>query len=325
MGTESARGGSVSKMDTKEYRKEFSGLGLRMLVCAVIINGVQIISQFVLLLVKPDWASDINIVLAFTMIPQYVIGFPIAFRIMRSAGDIRTIEKHKMRPLHFLAAFPMSYTFLIAGNIIGLIVTFGIGYLKGEPVTNQLQAIVGNSNIWLTAIYTVLLAPIFEELLFRKMICDRVVKYGQGAAVILSGLMFGLFHGNFNQFFYAYAIGSFFAFIYVKTGDIKYTIGLHMIVNFIGTVIEGLFLQRIDLEHLTLGSLFFAALNSLLVYGIVIAGFVLILVNISKLKVDEGEIVLAKRERNKIMLVNVGMILFYVFFVIMMIVQAIIG
>ena len=293
-----------------------------MLACAFIINGVQIAGQLLLARLKPEWFNDINILLAFTMIPQYVIGFPCAFLVMSDVNDKRKIEKHKMKPWQFLLAFVMGYTLLIAGNLIGLGFTFGIGVLKGEPVSNALQDMIAGANIWITSVYTVLLAPVFEELLFRKVICDRVVKYGQGAAIILSGLIFGLFHGNFNQFFYAFFIGSYFAFIYVKTGNIKYTIGLHMMVNFIGSVASGLLLQYVDLEHPTLISLLISALFSLVVYGIAIAGFVLLLVNLSKLKVDVEYPSYYKTERNKAMLINVGMILFYVFFLIMMLYQA---
>ena len=55
-----------------------------------------------------------------------------------------------------------------------------------------------------TFLYMVICAPILEEYIFRKLIVDRTVKYGQGVAVVLSGLMFGLFHGNLNQFAYAF-------------------------------------------------------------------------------------------------------------------------
>lgn len=309
-------------MDTKACRKEFSRLGLKMLACAFIINGVQIAGQLFLAQWKPEWASNINVVLAFTMIPQYAIGFPCAFLVMSDISDKRQIEKHKMKIWQLLLAFMMGYTLLMAGNLIGLGFTYGIGVLKGEPVSNALEDIVSNTNMWITAIYTVLLAPIFEELLFRKMICDRMVKYGQGAAIVLSGLMFGLFHGNFNQFFYAFFIGSFFAFIYVKTGNIKYTIGLHMGVNFIGSVVSGLFLQYVDLENPTLIGMLIAALYSVFIYGIVIVGFVFLLVNLSKLKVDVNYHPLMKRQRAKDMLINVGMILYYIFFLILMIVQA---
>ena len=38
-----------------------------------------------------------------------------------------------------------------------------------------------------------------------------------------------------NQFSYAFLIGLFLGFIYVKTGKLGYTIGLHMAINFIGS------------------------------------------------------------------------------------------
>ena len=312
-------------MDIKAYKKDISGLGFRMLACAFIIYGVQIIAQVLVLMINEEWAADLNILLAVTMLSQYVIGFPIAFLIMGDGVDMRAIEKRKMKPGHFFVAFTMGYTLLMAGNIIGLIVTYLIGFLKGEAVFNSLDTIVGETNIWITSIYTVLCAPIFEEFLFRKMICNRVIKYGQGMAIMLSGLMFGLFHGNYNQFFYAFFIGCFFAFIYVKTGKIQYSIGLHMMVNFIGSVVSGLLLQHVDLEQPTGSSLIIIAFYMIFVFGIIIAGFVLLLVNLSKLKADEGIIRIDKDRRSEVMIANAGMILYGLFFIIMMDYQAFFG
>lgn len=307
-------------METKAYKKDFSSIGLRMLVSAILITGIQVVSQIVVLAIKPEWADSMDIILAATMIPLYVVGYPLAFAIMKAGGDKREIEKHSMKPLHFILAFIMGYGLLIVGNIIGLCVTMGIGFIKGEPVENTLMTVVGQGNIWISAIYIVLLAPVFEELLFRKLICDRVVKYGQGAAIIMSGLIFGLFHMNFNQFFYAFLIGCFFAFIYVKTGNLKYTIGLHMIVNFVGSVLGGLLLQNVNIEQVS--GMIIYAIYALCVYGIAIAGIVLLLINLSKLKVDAGEVTIEKGSRFKTMIVNVGMILYCLTMVIVMIVQA---
>ena len=56
---------------------------------------------------------------------------------------------------------------------------------------------------WFTFTFSVVLAPVMEELIFRKVLIDRTIVYGDKAAVVLSGLLFGVFHGNFHQFFYA--------------------------------------------------------------------------------------------------------------------------
>lgn len=307
-------------METKAYKKDFSSIGIRMLISAILITGIQVGSQLIVLAIKPEWVNNIDIILAVTMIPLYAVGYPLSFVIMKAGGDKRTIEKRSMKLSHFILAFMIGYGLLIVGNLIGIGVTMGIGYFKGAPVENTLMTVVGQGNIWISAIYIVLLAPIFEELLFRKLICDRVVKYGQGAAIIMSGLMFGLFHMNFNQFFYAFLIGCFFAFIYVKTGNLKYTIGLHMIVNFVGSVLGGLLMQNVDAEQVS--GMIIYAVYALCVYGIAIAGIALLFINLSKIKADAGEITIEKGSRFKTMIGNVGMILYCLVMVIAMIEQA---
>ena len=85
------------------------------------------------------------------------------------------------------------------------------------------------------------LAPVFEELVFRKVMVDRVLPYGEWPAILFSGITFGLFHGNLTQFFYAALLGMVLAYVYIRTGNILYSIGLHACVNFLGGVLPMLF------------------------------------------------------------------------------------
>lgn len=301
-------------MDTKMYKKDFSGLGFRMACSALLIFAIQTAGSYIVAAIKPEWTGNMDIMLASTMVPLYVMGYPLTFLIMRNR-EKWTTEKHKMTIGQLILAFMMSYGLMIAGNLIGVMITLGIGVLKGNEVTNPLMSVVTSGNIWISAIYIVLLAPVFEEFLFRKLICDRVAKYGQGTAIVVSGLMFGLFHGNLNQFFYAFFLGSFFAFIYLKTGELKYTIGLHMVINFIGSVLGGLLLQNVDMET-PMGLIIFA-LYALCVYGIALAGGVLFLVNRQKMKLQAGEITIEKGSRFKTVICNVGMIVYCLLFVVL--------
>ena len=59
------------------------------------------------------------------------------------------------------------------------------------------------------------------------------------AAILLSGFMFDLFHKNLQQFIYATVIGIIFAYIYIRTGRLRYSIILHMLINFMGSVVVG--------------------------------------------------------------------------------------
>ncbi len=65
-------------------------------------------------------------------------------------------------------------------------------------------------NPWVTFIIAVLIAPTAEELLFRKLFdgADCKIRRACGGACLRT--VFGLFHGNLNQFSYAFLLGLFF-------------------------------------------------------------------------------------------------------------------
>lgn len=290
-----------------------------MMISTILVIAIQTGCQQLVITLKPEWAENYDIMFAAVMLPLYVIGYPITFLLMRQK-DIRRIEKHSMKPWQILLALMMAYSLLIAGNLLGIGVTAGISLIKGEPVTNALINVITDSNIWISAIYMVLLAPIFEEILFRKLICDPMMKYGQGTAVIVSGIVFGLFHMNFNQFFYAFLLGCFLAYIYVKTGNIKYSIILHMMINFIGSVIGGLFLTKVDMES-PIGMGIYAV-YMLCTYTMLIAGIVLWVVNKSKISLEKGEVTIEKGNRFKTVVLNPGMLLYFGLCLVIMLVQA---
>jgi hypothetical protein len=95
------------------------------------------------------------------------------------------------------------------------------------------------------------LAPIFEELIFRKFLIDRTYKYGERNAIILSGLMFGLFHTNLGQFFYAFIIGAIFAWVYIRTGNILYSMSMHLLINLLGGTVPILLLSHVDISSIS--------------------------------------------------------------------------
>lgn len=82
-------------------------------------------------------------------------------------------------------------------------------------------------------VYLIILAPIAEELFFRKLLIDKLKGCRLSLKIMLPSLLFGLSHGNIVQAVFAY--------MYLCTGTIKYTIALHMLCNissFIWGVVE---------------------------------------------------------------------------------------
>lgn len=84
-----------------------------------------------------------------------------------------------------------------------------------------------------------IMPAIAEELVFRKVFCDAFLSYGKVAAIILSGVIFGLGHLNLAQTVHQIFLGWILAYIYVKTKNVTLTMTMHFINNFLA-----LFLPR---------------------------------------------------------------------------------
>lgn len=85
-------------------------------------------------------------------------------------------------------------------------------------------------------IYSVLLAPISEELIFRGValrIARRAFPFW--VANILQALMFGIFHMNMLQGVYTFVVGLILGYVCEKTGSIYHAIFFHFLFNLWGT------------------------------------------------------------------------------------------
>lgn len=90
-------------------------------------------------------------------------------------------------------------------------------------------------------LYTVVLGPISEELIFRGVTLSLAKKQMPFfAANIFQAALFGLLHLNPIQGFYAFIIGLVFGYIAHNRGTIKASVILHIIYNFIGMFIAAL-------------------------------------------------------------------------------------
>ena len=96
---------------------------------------------------------------------------------------------------------------------------------------------VDNSPVWMTFFATCICAPLGEELLFRKLLIDRTRRYGDLPSILLSGILFGLFHGNLFQFFYAAMVGMVMAYIYTRTGKYLLCVAMHSLLNLLGGIL----------------------------------------------------------------------------------------
>ena len=317
----------------KTYKKHFSLLGLMYFLGALIIIGVQVAVSMLVLAFAPSLLDNPNLSLLVSMLPTYAIAFPLTSLLIHQIPGVQ-MKKHNMKPAQLLGAFAISYALMYLSNLAGQFFTNIIGIIKGSPVDDAIADLVSELNPLTAFFVMVLLAPALEEWIFRKLLVDRTIRYGEGTAIFLSGLMFGLFHGNLNQFVYTFLIGAFWAFIYVKTGRLRYTIYLHMALNFMGSVGSLFFLGAIStLEggssamngfHFLLGMLLPLAIvipYLIVVFGLVISGIVLLVTNWKRFRLIPAELFIPKEKRFSVIFLNAGMILYVLFWIIQIVLQ----
>ena len=185
-------------------------------------------------------------------------------------------ERTPLRVPTLLFFFPCVYALAVAGSIPGKI----FGLLGGDLVDPATEAVLA-VDPWVTILCTVLLAPVAEELFFRKAMIDRLSAHHPMDAILFSALLFGLIHGNLTQFLYAFPIGVLFGIIYWRTKNIRYTILLHMCMNTLGGLLPQL-VQRLETAGETdeiaamLGT-FSTMLLGILTIGLVVVGVIFLI------------------------------------------------
>ena len=205
----------------RRQRKQFSHVGLAAAAFMLLTLAAQVV---VMVLVE----------LLNSLLGDFIDFYGFSGRLLQLVPKCGAPQKEQWGFWKFASFFVIAVGIGLAGNILGRLV----GLLQPSgPDSAELDQLIRNSSLWVNLLTTVIMAPVVEELFFRKMVMDRLLGYGQKAAIIMSGIMFGMAHGNFSQFFYAFGIGILWAYVYAKTGKVRYTIGFHMLFNLLGGVI----------------------------------------------------------------------------------------
>lgn len=231
------------KMTKKIIKRDFNKLGLTILMNSIIANVVVFI--FVVIISMMRIIRDPNITndglmkiledgtYSGTMSIVAVIFAFIPFLIYRGGNffkyDLRIENKRFNAKTVILAIIVLlslnsllvmfSNTLEIALNAFGFSANFALEELE---TLNQLTIPM--------LIYSCIVAPIFEEFIYRGAVLRSLEKYGKSFAILISAILFGLMHGNFYQIFMAIGVGIILGYLATEY-SIKLTILLHIINN----------------------------------------------------------------------------------------------
>ena len=201
-------------------------------ICMIIgtLAAVALISVYAG--VSPDVQSVTQAVPATTLISTaafYILTFIVMIRLVK----VDTLRYGKFQNEWSIPKIVLSTA---AAFVIAIALNYILYYSGVTRIFTTYQEAVEGSVVGqpliLIIIVNVILAPIVEEIVFRGLTYRRIrEKLGVTAAIILTSLMFGLYHMNMVQFIYATLLGLLLAYYVEKSNSLVPCILAHMAAN----------------------------------------------------------------------------------------------
>ena len=307
-------------------KRNFTRIGIGYALFSSITFAVTMIIARLVYMLSPEFYNTTLFMNAITPVALYIFALPVLLIIL-SGSESKPPEKRKMSAKAWFMMLLVAFGCMYIGSYIGNFVMAYLSEIMNYDYSNGLNSIIDNEKLWITAIFTVIVAPIGEEIVFRKLIIDRTQKYGAFVSIGLSALMFGLMHGNFYQFFYCFALGIILGYIYYTTGNVWLTIAMHAVINFVGGILSSFLLpvaeglETLDVTNMdavmqfvseNIFGLLLTAAFSLFMTATMACAVIFPIVFRKKITFERGEEEIAPKSAFRSVILNVGIIIMLV-------------
>lgn len=185
---------------------------------------------------------SINIYMIIVVIITVLVLTLLAY-FYRGQLKIKNNWRYNISPhwdLHRLLIAIIGFILLIGVNIV-IPILLGINEHTASANQMELNEISKKSGVYFE-LMVVIVAPFFEEIIFRGMLFNTFFEnesiLNKWLGIILSGFAFSCAHNAlFSKFLFLYwALGSILAWIYVMTKDLRYSVLVHALYNFLGFI-----------------------------------------------------------------------------------------
>ncbi|TGM12703.1 CPBP family intramembrane metalloprotease [Leptospira selangorensis] len=215
--------------------KNHSFLGAVGLCFLVLITGFGIGIVFAILQSVTKLNLDAKIITAIGNSASFGLAIWIGLKISEKEYS-EVLRLNPFKPLEALsfAITAIGFSFLLSevDNLFSMLVP------KPDFIINLFQGLFDGENIFLSVILLSVVAPITEELMFRGVILDRLLKYfSVTSSFLISSLLFGLIHLNPWQFIGSSILGIYMAWVVYKTNSIWNSILIHAVFNGIPLIV----------------------------------------------------------------------------------------
>lgn len=169
------------------------------------------------------------------VIPSFIAAAMLKYSLKNLAGGFHPPKNSKKAFANFPAVYGAGMTVnLITMALIQLVTHNGN---INDSVNSLILSPPSMTSVVVLFVMLVIVAPIFEEFIFRGAVMNLLKPYGSGIAVFVSAFCFAVFHGNFQQFFYAFALGILLGYISYATNSMFCNTVLHAMFNAVSWII----------------------------------------------------------------------------------------
>jgi membrane protease YdiL (CAAX protease family) len=188
-----------------------------------------------------QWPERVRVDLGL-LAPQAAIAFLLAWYLpwarlsVREAFPMGSISASLVMPL----LVSMAGMFALVLGILGVLENY-LG--TSEALEAELERIFKNSDLWVRWLAMAVFAPVSEELFFRGLILQGLLRrLRPGVAIAISSFFFGLLHLHPYRIVVATLLGAHLGWWFHRTRSLLPCIGAHAFVNFtVGCLLPSLF------------------------------------------------------------------------------------
>lgn len=215
-------------------RRTFSRIGIGMtLMCA----ATYLVSSLLAGLLIAFGVYDYGTLLLIIQVSYYLVGLALMKLVLIGIPRDPLPRRTRLRGTDMLQFMLMGFGLLVLGAVLGNLSSLAVAELIDGSAVNPIDDMLSDVPVWVTAVLTLVLAPIFEEVIFRRLTLDVLRPFGDRTAAVVSGVLFGLFHMNISQFFYAALLGFVLSYLMLRTNNLWYPILLHFFINLVGSLL----------------------------------------------------------------------------------------
>lgn len=229
----------------KQMKKTFSGLGFLVFFAQLAFQGAGFALIFLFTISGAAFTEFYkNNIMTASELLNSIVSLGILFLsgiVYCAASSTRlsdTLVFKKVKPKQFTAYVLFGLGIAYLGNFLS---SYLSGILESIGITNAANPQVSYNtvtDIIVTLVATAIVPAFSEEFLFRGVLLGKLRKYGNGFAIFVSALFFGLFHGNIGQIPFAFVGGLVMGFMTVKTNSMLPAMATHFLNNLLSVFMD---------------------------------------------------------------------------------------